>query len=261
MVYLHVDRELSVQLALNPNTVARAYQELERLGVVVTQRGRGTFVAPEAADRARRERRARRQMARAGSAVPPQAQAVVSAQFTLFLLMIPVILPTVMASYSIIGEKTSRSLEPLLATPVTVTEIMLGKGLAATIPAVLETWLAYFLTVLLVRLLAGPTAAALLVAPGFWLPVLLLSPPMAGLGVLLIMIVSSRVNDPRAAQQIGALVILPLLGLFLAQMFGRVKMTPPVVGAVFAGLLVANYLLLKVAVPLFQRETILTRWK
>ena len=52
-------RELSVQLALNPNTVARAYQELERLGVVVTQRGRGTFVAPEAAERARRERRAR----------------------------------------------------------------------------------------------------------------------------------------------------------------------------------------------------------
>lgn len=52
-------RELSVRLALNPNTVAHAYQELERLGVVVTQRGRGTFVAPQAADQARRERRAR----------------------------------------------------------------------------------------------------------------------------------------------------------------------------------------------------------
>lgn len=52
-------RELSVQLTLNPNTVARAYQELERLGVVVTQRGRGTFVAPEAADQARQEQKRR----------------------------------------------------------------------------------------------------------------------------------------------------------------------------------------------------------
>ncbi|MEW6399095.1 MAG: ABC transporter permease [Bacillota bacterium] len=203
-----------------------------------------------------------RQMIRAGlEQVPPQALAAVSAQFTLFLLMIPVILPTVMASYSIIGEKTSRSLEPLLATPVTVTEVMLGKGLAATVPAVLETWVAYVLTVVLTHLLAGPTGTALLVGPGFWLPVLLLAPPMAGLGVLLIMIVSSRVNDPRAAQQIGALVILPVLGLFLAQMFGRLSMTPPVVGVMFIGLVIANYLLLKVAVPLFRRETILTRWK
>ncbi|MEW6546775.1 MAG: ABC transporter permease subunit [Bacillota bacterium] len=203
-----------------------------------------------------------RQMMRAGpDQVPPQALAMVSAQFTLFLLIIPVILPTVMASYSIIGEKTSRSLEPLLATPVTVGEIMLGKGLAATIPAVLETWVAYLLTVALTRLLVGPAVAALLVSPGFYLPVLLVAPPMAGLGVLLIMIVSSRVNDPRAAQQIGALVILPLFGLFLAQMFGRLSMSPPVVGALFLGLMIANYLLLKVAVPLFQRETILTRWK
>jgi len=38
-------RELAVRLAVNPNTVARAYQELEREGWVRTERGRGTFVA------------------------------------------------------------------------------------------------------------------------------------------------------------------------------------------------------------------------
>lgn len=52
-------RELAVQLTLNPNTVARAYQELERLGVVASQRGRGTFVAEGAAERARHEQKAR----------------------------------------------------------------------------------------------------------------------------------------------------------------------------------------------------------
>lgn len=37
-------RELSVDLTINPNTVAHAYSELEREGLLATQQGRGTFV-------------------------------------------------------------------------------------------------------------------------------------------------------------------------------------------------------------------------
>src|SRR2546423_7710433 len=38
-------REVVAVLAVNPNTVAKAYRELEREGLVVAQQGRGTFVA------------------------------------------------------------------------------------------------------------------------------------------------------------------------------------------------------------------------
>lgn len=38
-------RDLAVELAVNPNTIAKAYQDLERDGVIETSRGRGTFVA------------------------------------------------------------------------------------------------------------------------------------------------------------------------------------------------------------------------
>jgi GntR family transcriptional regulator len=38
-------RELAIQLTLNHNTVAKAYQELERIGVIETLRGKGTFIA------------------------------------------------------------------------------------------------------------------------------------------------------------------------------------------------------------------------
>jgi len=38
-------RELSAQIVVNPNTVSKAYQELEREGIIVTVRGRGTFIA------------------------------------------------------------------------------------------------------------------------------------------------------------------------------------------------------------------------
>ena len=37
-------REMAITLKVNPNTLQRAYQELERLGIVYTQRGMGTFV-------------------------------------------------------------------------------------------------------------------------------------------------------------------------------------------------------------------------
>jgi GntR family transcriptional regulator len=48
-------RQLAADLRLNPNTVAQAYRELERDGVVYVRRGQGTFVAlREGADEDRR---------------------------------------------------------------------------------------------------------------------------------------------------------------------------------------------------------------
>ena len=41
-------RELAAELRINPNTVAQAYRELEREGLVYMRRGRGTFIAPDA---------------------------------------------------------------------------------------------------------------------------------------------------------------------------------------------------------------------
>jgi GntR family transcriptional regulator len=38
-------RELAIELTVNPNTIVKAYQELERDGVIKTVRGVGTFVA------------------------------------------------------------------------------------------------------------------------------------------------------------------------------------------------------------------------
>src|SRR5438132_3204201 len=40
-------RALAVELSVNPNTVIKAYTELEREGVLTTEQGSGTFVAPQ----------------------------------------------------------------------------------------------------------------------------------------------------------------------------------------------------------------------
>lgn len=52
-------RKLAEQLLINPNTVARAYRELESEGVVVSRRGAGVFVSNEPSPLSRRERNRR----------------------------------------------------------------------------------------------------------------------------------------------------------------------------------------------------------
>ncbi|GEN32726.1 GntR family transcriptional regulator [Aneurinibacillus danicus] len=49
-------RELSANLLVNPNTVSKAYQELERHGVIETLRGKGTFVSRHPVPRMEQER-------------------------------------------------------------------------------------------------------------------------------------------------------------------------------------------------------------
>jgi hypothetical protein len=73
--------------------------------------------------------------------------------------------------------------------------------------------------------------------------------------------VSSRVNDARSAQQIGALIILPLAALLVGQLTGSVTLTGRVMLVLTLGLLAANVVLMRAGVVLFQRESILTRWK
>jgi GntR family transcriptional regulator len=50
-------REVAEQLRVNPNTIAKAFSELEREGIVETRRGSGTFVADAGTTLSRAERR------------------------------------------------------------------------------------------------------------------------------------------------------------------------------------------------------------
>jgi GntR family transcriptional regulator len=50
-------RQLALDLTINPNTVARAYLELEHEGVIYKRQGQGTYVSAGALEASRRERR------------------------------------------------------------------------------------------------------------------------------------------------------------------------------------------------------------
>ena len=70
-------------------------------------------------------------------------QGFIATYFLILFMLIPTVVPLTMAIYSVIGEKSARTLEPLLATPVGVGDLLFAKSLASTVPSVLVTWLAY----------------------------------------------------------------------------------------------------------------------
>ena len=57
------------------------------------------------------------------------------------------------------------------------------------------------------------------------------------------------------------LVILPIAGLLIGQLAGAIQLTVTLIAWITLGLLVINACLMRVAITLFDRETILTRWR
>jgi ABC-2 type transport system permease protein len=198
----------------------------------------------------------------AGLAATEIVQAHYGGVFILFFLVMPATLPGMITGASIVGEKREKSLEPLLATPITTGELLLGKAAAAVLPAVAMGWASFGAYLALAALLAASprVLGAMLDLPRL-LAIAILPPVLALLNALAGLLVSSRVNDPRTAQSVTGLLVLPVIGFFGAQVAGLVTVSAGLVVVAALGILALDAVLLYAAVKVFQRETILTRWR
>lgn len=182
-------------------------------------------------------------------------------QYLFYFLLIPMMMPVYIAAYSIVGEKEAKSLEPLLATPISVWELVIAKSAAAVVPSVILTWLSFVVLILGGYLIMPEPVFLGLIRPVWMVGMALLSPLLALLSVFSGMIVSSRMNDPRAAQQVTGIFVVPIVGLSLVVLAGKIFLDVSLVMLAAAVTLALDCVVLYFAVKLFQRETILTRWK
>jgi ABC-2 type transport system permease protein len=194
--------------------------------------------------------------------LPPKlaAQGFIVTNFLAYFLLIPAMVPMAIATQSIIGEKTARSLEPQLATPMEVSELLSGKALAAAAPAVVATWSVFILYGLVNGAIADPRLTLLIFNDVWRVAMLTLVPLICLLSVLLGIIVSAKVNDARTAQQIGGFIVIPVIAIAVAGFFsGQATFTMEQV--LIGDLVVA--MLIGVAIVIgswiFDREQILTR--
>jgi ABC-2 type transport system permease protein len=192
---------------------------------------------------------------------PQQILVLLLSQVQFFLLLIPVMIALGIAAFSIVDEKLTGSLEALLATPVRTWELLLGKTLAGAIPALVMTWISAGFLLLVVSLLGWGDLIRLVVTPGWFLTLFLLTPAVAVLAFMLGVVGSSRAKDAKGAQNIALVVIFPIFALIAIQITGVVWFTPLLTLVLALAILVVDYLALRVAVRLFQRESIAIQWR
>jgi ABC-2 type transport system permease protein len=179
----------------------------------------------------------------------------------MIFIIVPATLPTIIATYSIVGEKNNRSLEPLLATPTTDGELLAGKIFSSFIPSMGSTLLAFTLGVVLLDVILIPKVAYPLLPNLIWiLSILLLAPTACLMSILACVLVSSKVSDVRAAQQLGGFIVMPVVVLMLGVVSGFIFLSPVMVfifSGVYGGIDLGLFYLAR---AIFNRETILTKW-
>ncbi|MBC8161349.1 MAG: ABC transporter permease subunit [Roseiflexaceae bacterium] len=197
-----------------------------------------------------------------GMSLPELGQAVAGLIGSSIFTLTPLLLPSILAAYSIVGEKANRTLEPILASPIKTWELLLGKSLASIAPSVVITWgCAVFFAIAVRTVALSPRVAQAIISPGWVALIVLCTPLMALITTAGMIIISSRVNDPRTAQQYSAVGVLPLMLLVFGQLGGLLVLNVGVALLAALALALLAALVTWLAVQLFQREVILTRWR
>jgi len=188
-------------------------------------------------------------------------QGFVFHQFALLILMVPVVGSMAIAAHAVIGEKVARTLEPLLATPISTGELLAAKTFTPLVFSLTLLWMTLALFIGGVALLGEPGVWATLLGPRTLLLFFVVGPLLTLVALMLAVIISSRVNDPRSAQQLGALVVLPITAVFVGQLIGQFLLGLRALVVTAALLAVLAAVLLSVGIRVFDRERILMRWK
>jgi ABC-2 type transport system permease protein len=194
--------------------------------------------------------------------IPAEALPTVLNAYSLFFITGAVTLPTAIASYSLVGEKVQKSIEPLLATPTTEWEILLGKSIAAFLPPIAALYIGAVIFMVLIDSLTYSTLGY------FYFPnwnmgviMVLVAPLGSILSIEFDILISSRVSDVRAAQQLGGIVALPFVGIYVLAEASILSLESSNLLIISASLVAIDVILFYISEAVFRREKILTKWK
>ncbi len=190
----------------------------------------------------------------------------------------PVSISLVIALETFVGEKERRSLEPLLSTPLTNTELYLGKTFAAMLPPLLASYtgmviyLGKTFAAMLPPLLASYTGmviymGGLILGEQQWRPplilvaqIVLLTTVQALVMVTGAVVVSSQTTSTRAARSWASFIIIPMSMLVMLE--ATIMVQPHrryLLWFIMIGVLVTVILLVRMGVRIFNREELLGR--
>jgi len=181
--------------------------------------------------------------------------------FAPFFLIIPLMTSSVIASDSFAGEKERKTIEALLATPISDSELFLGKILVSFIPSMIVTVVSFSIYSTIVDLLSFAIFNGRLLLPNaVWIMLIFgLAPTVALASIGLTVMVSAKVKGFREAQQISAILLIPILALVFGQVTGAIIFGPVLVAALIGLFAIIDLFAFRIGVKLFKREEILSK--
>lgn len=177
-----------------------------------------------------------------------------------FLLIMPLMVSTIIGAESFAGERERKTLEALIYTPATDSELFVGKVLASVIPAVILAWVGFIIYGVAVNLASWPVMGRVWFPPETWWPLMLwLTPALATLGMSATVLISVRVRTFMEAYQASGSLVILVLGLVLGQLSGVLFLSVGVTLLLGLALWVVDALLIRFAIAKFARASLLSR--
>jgi ABC-type transport system involved in multi-copper enzyme maturation permease subunit len=175
-----------------------------------------------------------------------------------FLLMVvgffPISFSMVIALETFVGEKERKSLEPLLATPLSDAQLYLGKTLAAMIPPLLAAYLGITVYLIGLHVFKGWTPPLKLLAL-----VLMLTTSEGLVMVSGAVVVSSQTTSVRAANLLASFIIIPVAFLMQGEALIMFWANYDVLWWIVLFLVVVDAILVRMGIHTFNRESLLGR--
>ncbi len=176
------------------------------------------------------------------------------------VLLLPIIIPAVTASESVVGEKERKTIEAILASPITESEIVAAKILSSLLPSFLGTAVAAVGYMVIADVILW-NSIGIIIFPDFLsiVFVLIFGPLFSIISVELMIMVSTKVKSVRDSYQVGSLIVLPLILLIAAEMFSFFFASYATLFGGVAGMVVIIIILFKIATKIFDREKMITK--
>lgn len=176
----------------------------------------------------------------------------------IYMLVIPVSVPSVLSAYSVVGEREQGTLEPVLITPISREEFLIGKALAAFVPTLVISYVVFGIFLAAAALFAHPVIGSAIYAGSHVLVQLLFTPLLAGWAIWVGIAVSARSTDVRVAQQLSVLGSLPPLAIVALMSLNVITVSTGLALGLAAALLAVDGLGWRAVAAMFDRERLVT---
>lgn len=179
--------------------------------------------------------------------------------FAPFFLIIPLMFSTIIASESFAGERERKTIEALLYSPATDTELFLGKVFAAGLPSLLITWGSFLGYILVVNAASYSIMGRIWFPLDTWYPMIFwIAPAISLLGIAATVLISSRVQTFMGAYQASASLVLLVVGLMIGQVTGVLYLSVGLGMIIGVVIWLVDIVLTAIAVRTFNREKLLS---